>query len=82
MPVNAGAGTARGKGWTADAVGLRTAETSDHESGGAQEQFRFEPSISGTHSVCAHRLDRTTQSMTGHWRGEVIEANEDRTTSK
>ena len=81
MPVNGGGGTARGKGGTADAVGLQVAQTYDHESGEPQERFRFEPSISGTHSVCAHRLDRATQSVTGDWRGEVIEANEDRPTS-
>ena len=52
-----------------------------HESGEPREWFRFEPSISGTHSGCAHRLDRATQSVTGHWRGEVIEANENRSTS-
>ena len=69
---------ARGKGWTADAVGLRAAQTNDHESGEPQEWFRFEPSISGTHYVCAHRLDRAVQSVTGDWRGEDIEANEDR----
>ena len=72
---------ARGKGWTADAVGLQAAQTYDHESGEPQERFRIEPSISGTHSGCAHRLDRATQSVTGHWRGEVIEANENRSTS-
>ena len=70
--------TARDKGGTADAVGLQAAQTYDHESGEPQERFRIEPSISGTHSGCAHRLDRATQSVTGDWRGEVIEANEDR----
>ena len=81
MPVNAGAGTARDKGWTADAVGLQAAQTYDHESGEPQEWFRFEPFTSGTQSVCAHRLYRSTQSGTAHWRGEDIEANEDRSTS-
>ena len=36
MPVNAGAGTAQDKGWTADAVGLQAAQTYDHESGEPQ----------------------------------------------
>ena len=39
------------------------------------------PSLELTLSGCAHRLDRATQSVTGHWRGEVIEANENRSTS-
>ena len=42
MPVNAGAGTARGKGWTADAVGLQAAQTYesyDHESGEPQGMY-------------------------------------------
>ena len=59
----------------------QAAQTYDHESGEPQERFRIEPSISGTHSGCAHRLDRATQSVTGHWRGEIIKANENRSTS-
>ena len=79
--VNDGADPARGKGSTAEAVGLHTARTYDHESGESQEWIRFEPSISGAHCVCAHRLYRSTQSVTEHWRGEDIEANENRSTS-
>ena len=56
MPVNAGAGIARDKGWAADAVGLQVAQTYDHESGEPQEWLRFEPSTPGTHCVWAHRL--------------------------
>jgi|AACY02.9.fsa_nt_gi hypothetical protein len=40
--------TTRGKGSTADAVGLQAARTYDHESGESQKWFRFEPSISAT----------------------------------
>ena len=80
--VTDGADLVRDKDLTADAVGLQTAPTYEYESGESQERWRFEPSISGTHSVCAHRLDRATQSVTGDWRGEVIEANEDRPMSK
>ena len=65
MPVNAGAGIARDKGWAADAVGLQVAQTYDHESGEPQEWLRFEPSTPGTHCVWAHRLYRATQSLTG-----------------
>ena len=81
--VNGGGGTARGKGGTADAVGLQVAQTYDHESGRSprKEWFRFEPFTSGIQSVYAHRLYRSTQSGTAHWRGEDIKANEDKSTS-
>ena len=40
------------------------------------------PSLELTLAVrTRHRLDRATQSGTGHWRGEVIEANENKSTS-
>ena len=79
--VTDGADPVGDKDLTADAVGLQTAQTNDHESGEPQERLRFEPSIPGTHSVWAHRLCRATQSGTEDWRGDDIEANENRSTS-